>query len=72
MEIRFDEITDQQCADIIAHFVKRKNVDEIIIHTKTEDIVITKKPTLSELDDISDFGCDFGGAAACALIASSV
>ena len=43
MEIKFDDLTDQQCADIIAHFVKRKNVNEIIIHTKEDDIVITKK-----------------------------
>lgn len=64
--IKYEDISDQQCADIIAHFVKRKNVDEIVIHTKTEDIVITKKPRLSELEDISDFGC----AASCALIAT--
>ena len=43
MEIKFDDLTDQQCADIIAHFIKRKNVNEIIIHTKEDDIVITKK-----------------------------
>ena len=43
MEIKFDDLTDQQCADIIAHFVKRKNVNEIIIHTRNDDIVITKK-----------------------------
>ena len=43
MKIKFDDLTDQQCADIIAHFVKRKNVNEIIIHTRNDDIVITKK-----------------------------
>ena len=43
MEIKFDDLTDQQCADIIAHFVKRKNGNEIIIHTRNDDIVITKK-----------------------------
>ena len=43
MEIKFDDLTDQQCADIIAHFIKRKNVNEIIIHTRNDDIVITKK-----------------------------
>ena len=43
MKIKFDDLTDQQCVDIIAHFVKRKNVNEIIIHTKEDDIVITKK-----------------------------
>lgn len=43
MEIKFDDLTDQQCADIIAHFIKRKNVNEIIIHTRKDDIVITKK-----------------------------
>ena len=66
MEIRFEDITDQQCADIIAHFVKRKNVDEIIIHTKSEDIVVTKKPRLETIDDGSGLGC----AAACALMAT--
>ena len=44
MEIKFDDLTDQQCADIIAHFIKRKNVNEIIIHTKEDDIVIKKTP----------------------------
>ena len=43
MEIKFDDLTDQQCVDIISHFVDRKNVSEIIIHTKEDDIVITKK-----------------------------
>lgn len=43
MKIKFDDLTDQQCVDIIAHFVKRKNGNEIIIHTKEDDIVITKK-----------------------------
>ena len=43
MKIKFDDLTDQQCADIITHFIKRKNVNEIIIHTKEDDIVITKK-----------------------------
>lgn len=51
MEIRFEDITDQQCADIIAHFVKRKNANEIIIHTKTEDIVIKKQPRVDDLVD---------------------
>lgn len=65
MIVNFEDITDQQCADIIAHFVKRKNVDEIIIHTKSEDIVVTKKPRLETLDD-GGFAC----AAACALMAT--
>lgn len=43
MRIKFEDLTDQQCADIIAHFVDRNNVSEIIIHTKKNDIVITKK-----------------------------
>jgi len=66
MEIRFEDITDQQCADIIAHFVKRKNVDEIIIHTNEDDIVITKKPKQSDIVDSGGFAC----AAACALMAT--
>ena len=51
MEIKFDDLTDQQCADIIAHFVKRKNGNEIIIHTKEDDIVITKKRKSAMCDD---------------------
>ena len=51
MEIKFDDLTDQQCADIIAHFIKRKNVNEIIIHTKKDDIVITKKRKPEICDD---------------------
>lgn len=49
MKIKFDDLTDQQCVDIIAHFVKRKNANEIIIHTKTEDIVIKKKLKTDDL-----------------------
>ena len=30
MEIKFDDLTDQQCVDIIAHFIKRKNVSQTI------------------------------------------
>ena len=52
MEIKFDDLTDQQCADIIAHFIKRKNVNEIIIHTKEDDIVITKKRKSEIYDDV--------------------
>ena len=52
MEIKFDDLTDQQCADIIAHFVKRKNVNEIVIHTKEDDIVITKTPKITDYFDI--------------------
>jgi len=66
MIVKFEDLTDQQCADIIAHFVKRKNVDEIIIHTKSEDIVVTKKPRLETLDDCGGFAA----AAACALMAT--
>ena len=43
MKIKFDDLTDQQCVDIIAHFVDRKNASEVIIHTRNDDIVITKK-----------------------------
>ena len=64
MIVNFEDITDQQCADIIAHFVKRKGVNEIIIHTKSDDIVITKKPKHSEDEDMSGFAA----TAACALI----
>ena len=52
MEIKFDDLTDQQCADIIAHFIKRKNVNEIIIHTKEDDIVIKKTPKITDYFDI--------------------
>lgn len=52
MEIKFDDLTDQQCADIIAHFIKRKNVNEIIIHTKEDDIVIKKTPKITNYFDV--------------------
>ena len=52
MEIKFDDLTDQQCADIIAHFIKRKNVNEIIIHTKEDDIVIKKTSKITDYFDI--------------------
>ncbi len=52
MEIKFDDLTDQQCADIIAHFIKRKNVNEIIIHTKEDDIVIQKTPKVANYFDV--------------------
>ena len=52
MEIKFDDLTDQQCADIIAHFVDRKNASEVIIHTKKDDIVITKKRKPEICDDV--------------------
>lgn len=68
MIVNFEDITDQQCADIIAHFVKRKGVDEIIIHTKSDDIVVTKKPRLETIDDNGGFAA----AAACALMATIV
>ena len=72
MEIRFDEITDQQYADLIAYFAKKKlvgGVNEIVIHSGNDDIVIEKKPRL--LDDTFDY--DSAACAACfALIASSV
>ena len=51
MKIKFDDLTDQQCVDIISHFVDRKNVSEIIIHTKKDDIVITKKRKPEICDD---------------------
>ena len=43
MNIPFEKLTDQQCADIIAHFVNRKMAKQIIVHTPSEDIVVTKK-----------------------------
>ena len=49
MEIKFEDLTDQQCTDIIVHFVKRKNVNEIIIHTTADDIVIKKQPRVDDL-----------------------
>ena len=51
MKIKFDDLTDQQCVDIIAHFVDRKNASEIIIHTRKDDIVITKKRKSETCDD---------------------
>ena len=51
MEIRFEDLTDQQCTDIIAHFVKRKmtgRVKEIVIHSGSDDIVIERKPKLED------------------------
>lgn len=57
MVIKFDSLTDQQCADIIAHFVKRKmngDIDKIVIHTPEKmDITITRK---KKGDDILDDG----------------
>lgn len=52
MKIKFDDLTDQQCVDIIAHFVKRKNGNEIIIHTKEDDIVIKKTPKITNYFDV--------------------
>ena len=52
MKIKFDDLTDQQCADIIAHFIDRKNVSEIIIHTKKDDIVIQKTPKVANYFDV--------------------
>lgn len=66
MSIRFEDITDQQCVDIIAHFVERKGVDEIIIHTKNDDIVITKRHKVENLDDSSVF--DVAGVTGCLII----
>ena len=43
MSINFDDLTDQQCVDIISHFVKRKNTPEIIIHTETYNIIVKKE-----------------------------
>ena len=43
MEIKFDDLTDQQCADIIAHFVDINNAIEVFFHIRNDDIVITKK-----------------------------
>ena len=58
MEIKFDDLTDQQCADIIAHFIDRKNASEIIIHTRKDDIVITKKRKSEICDDVlPTIGC---------------
>ena len=52
MKIKFDDLTDQQCADIIAHFVDRKNGNEIIIHTRNDDIVIKKTPKITNYFDV--------------------
>ena len=58
MEIKFDDLTDQQCVDIIAHFVDRKNASEVIIHTRNDDIVITKKRKSEIYDDVlPTIGC---------------
>ena len=72
MEIRFDEITDQQYADLIAYFAKKKlvgGVKEIVIHSGKDDVIIKKQP------NVEDNLVDYGGAACAAcfvLIASSV
>ena len=52
MEIRFEDLTEQQCVDIIAHFLKRKNANEIIIHTMVDDIVIKKQPRVGDYFDV--------------------
>ena len=52
MKIKFDDLTDQQCVDIIAHFVDRKNASEVIIHTKEDDIVIKKTPKVANYFDV--------------------
>ena len=52
MKIKFDDLTDQQCVDIIAHFVDRKNASEVIIHTKEDDIVIKKTPKVTNYFDV--------------------
>lgn len=52
MEIKFEDLTDQQCVDIIAHFLKRKNANEIIIHTMADDIVIKKQPRVGDYFDV--------------------
>lgn len=43
MTIKFEDISDQEYANLIAYFVKKKGVSEIIIHTEDEDITITHK-----------------------------
>ena len=63
--INFADITDQQYADLIAYFVRRKNVDEIVIHDKETDVVITRKVRHKD-DDI----IDGSAAACCGLIAT--
>ena len=57
-KLLYDDITDQQCADIIAHFVKRKmvgDIKEIIIHTETDDIVIKKRHKNDDLNDFTSY-----------------
>lgn len=70
MEVKFEDITDQQCADIIAHFAKRKmvgDIKEIVIHSGNDDIIITKKPRLNGgFDDT--LAAAVGAAACCAII----
>lgn len=43
MTIKFEDISDLEYANLIAYFVKKKGVCEIIIHTEDEDITITHK-----------------------------
>ena len=60
MKIKFDDLTDQQCVDIIAHFIDRKNASEIIIHTRKDDIVIKKKRKSEICDDfLSTAGVEY-------------
>ena len=73
MAIRFEDITDQQCADIIAHFAKRKmvdNINEIVIHVpEGEDIIISKKKKRTDVFDDGSAAC---AAACCAMIAATI
>jgi len=73
MEIRLKDLTDQQCADVVAHFAERKmtgGVEEIIIHTpKGDDVILTKKKKTGGNFDDNSGAC----AAACfAAIATTM
>ena len=70
MEIKFEDITDQQYADLIAYFTKKKLngvVKTIVIHSGADDIVIEKKPRLVG-EPFDDYGAST--AACCGLVAT--
>lgn len=52
MTIKFEDISDLEYANLIAYFVKKKGVCEIIIHTEDEDITITHKK--KSKDDVAE------------------
>ena len=54
IDINFSEISDQQYADLIAYFVRKKSADEIVIHDGDFDITITRQVVRRNDKDIID------------------